>query len=256
MHGTESVECQGDGTWSGETPQCYPAIAVVIVVSVAFALELFCFGAYYIKVTMNKPPPLHSTTFIPDDTLGKFTSEAVWGVLDEEEDDGSEKRPKKVFRHVLLCTCCRLADTWHSVGLVPYFAGVWLPQVALPCLPCIAAYLRGQIRARFLIKGSLARDVMLWIFCIPCVATQEAKHVDHMCDVAEEEAEVMRRAEERKLDRERRYKEAKEAEQAAGGGIASKIGKDGDGAKSLALRTHNDMIRNGSISVMDIIDAI
>merc|ERR1719218_71719 len=99
----------------------------------------------------------------------------------------------------------------------------------LPCLPCIATFIRMQIRQRFQIKGALTRDLMLWTCCIPCVATQEAKHVDHMCDVAQLEAEVMRRAEERKKEKERKIREQLEAKNnttGIGGLQVAKLGKD------------------------------
>merc|ERR1712100_291266 len=159
--------------------------------------------------------------------MGKFTTHEIHGIRDEEEDDGSEKRPKKVLMHVLLAPCCRLADTWHSVGQVNYFIGVWIPQLCCPLLPCIAAYFRNQMRRRFLVKGSITRDLFLWICCIPCVATQEAKHVDHMCDIAEEEAEVMRRSEERKKEKEKRIREEIEAKNAAPEYAASRKGEKG-----------------------------
>lgn len=213
--GSQKLECGEDGAWSGEPPQCVPLIAIIVLVTAIGLLELLAFTIYYLRIVVKKPPPLESKTFIPEDQLGKFTSHAIWGINDEEEEDGSTKNPKKVFRHVVLCPCCRIADTWQSAGFVPYFVGVWIPQLLCPILPCIATYFRFQMHSRFSIKGFSARDFFYWICCIPCVATQEAKYVDHLCDAAEEEAEVMKRAEERKAERDRKHAELKAGEHGA-----------------------------------------
>jgi len=231
MVGGNKQSCLPDGTWSGDIPTCWPAIALVILITSVFTLELICFATYYVMVTRNKPPQLQSTTFLPDDCLGKFSSHDIYGVREVIEDEGSTNAQQNVFRHVLFCPCCRLADTWQSMGLLPYFAGVWVPQLCLPFLPCIGAYFRGQMRQRFQIQhgSSMTKDLMLWIFCCPCVATQEAKHVDHICDVAEEEAEVMRRAEERKKEKDKKIRDQIAAKHAVGGVGALAVGKgEGD----------------------------
>jgi Cys-rich protein (TIGR01571 family) len=262
MWGSGSQECQPDGTWAEDIPQCWPALVLVVFVSSLVACEVVCFGTYYFFVLQTKPPPLQHTTFIPDDALGKFTSHEIYGIRDEEEDDGATTRPKRVFLHVVFCLCCRIADTWHSVGQVSYFVGVWLPQLLCPLLPCIATYFRVQMRRRFQIKGSIHRDLCLWIFCIPCVATQEAKHVDHMCDLAEEEAEVMKRAEERKKEKERKIREQIEAKNNAGGVDGRKVGKAQDDQLKHAdkLAKHADKQKHPTFmlakSVMDMVESV
>merc|ERR1712187_844671 len=66
------------------------------------------------------------------------------------------------------------------------------------CLPCLGAYFRAQIRERFSIDGRFYADLIHWICCCPCVATQEAKHLDFMCMLAEEERVVQEQEAERK----------------------------------------------------------
>jgi len=267
MVGADKQSCQPDGTWPEETPVCWPAIALVILIASIFTLELIAFGLYYFFVVMKKPTPLVASTYIPDDALGSFTTHHIYGVNEAEEDDGNSTRSKKVFQHVVFCFCCRVADTWNSVGLVPYFVGVWIPQMCFPCLPCVATYVRFEMKSRFRIKGSLWMDLWLWTCCMCCVATQEAKHVDHMCDVAEEEAVVMQKAEERKKEKERKIKEqiAEKSSSSAGaashtagkpGAGAEKVGKeheDGEkkGHEDKHHHTHPDFIRPKS--VMDIL---
>merc|ERR1712046_182541 len=58
MVGANSQSCQEDGVWPENVPTCWPAIALVILVSGTFALELICFGTYYFQVVRSKPPPL------------------------------------------------------------------------------------------------------------------------------------------------------------------------------------------------------
>lgn len=271
--GADRQSCRVDGTWPEEIPTCWAAIALVVLISGSFTIELVAFGTYYYMVVRHKPPPLASTTFLPDDELYKFNSHEIYGVRDVPEDDGSETPPPNYLMHALLFPCCRIADTWHAVGQVHYFVGVWVVQLCCPFLPCIGTFFRGQMRQRFQIKGACSRDFLLWIFCIPCVVTQEAKHVDHMCDVAEEEAEVMRRAEERKQEKERRIRDEIEAKNAGltpdthfgekkerkdgkgkPGQAAQKVGKQHQGEDENKNKTHETFIVVKS--VMDMVDSV
>lgn len=226
MVGASKQSCLPDGTWPESAPDCWPAIMLVCIFAGVFSLELIAFGTYYYFIVMRKPAPLQSSTYLPDEHLGSFTTDDIYGVNQADADDGATTRPKRVLLHILFCFCCRVADTWQSVGQMQFFVGVWGPQCGILCLPCFATYVRGQIRQRFQIKGHWTRDLWLWTCCIPCVATQEAKHVDHMCDVAEEEAVVMKAAEDRKKEKERKIRE-QIAEKAAD------AGHHGTGAKAV-----------------------
>lgn len=269
MAGVDKQVCQPDGSWPETIPTCWPAIALVILIASIFTLELICFAGYYLVILRRTSPPLQSTTFIPDDSVGKFTSHELWGIAEKpEEDDISDKKKPNLFLHVLMCPCCRIAHTWHSVGKLNYFVGSWLPQLCCPFLPCIAAYLRKDMRKRFSIKGSIAYDVFLWICCIPCVATQEAKHVDHICAIAEEEALVMKQSEERKVEKEHRIRAQIEAKNAGAGGgtgilAGTKLGKDKDANEAdnkAAMKQAAEMRKHPTFvtaeSVMDVLDRL
>merc|ERR1712187_787816 len=96
---------------------------------------------------------------------------------------------------------------WRAVLELPYYIGALLPQVCLPLTPCIGAFFRGYIRARFKIPSkSWTFDVLVWICCLPCAAIQEAKHADEMAKIAYEEELAMQKDLERKQAREAQQK--------------------------------------------------
>jgi len=234
LGGSGQQECLSDGTWSGGAPRCWAAIEIVILATAVVALEVAAAALYYYFVVKSKPPPLEARTFIPEEYLGKWSTHEIWGIrekLTEEEAEGDAEKPKSLLLPVLLCPCCRIAETWRSAGEIPYKVGVWLAQCLLPVLPCLAGFFRLQMRKRFNIKGSILRDVFLWTCCIPCIIHQEAKHVDTLCDLAAEEAEVMRQNEQRRRDREQAAQHALDAAKLSHGGRsegATKIGHTSD----------------------------
>ena len=57
--------------------------------------------------------------------------------------------------------------------------GKILPYLQSCCLFCIGASInRGLIRDRYSIDGSFLKDCLIWIFCVPCAATQEFREVN------------------------------------------------------------------------------
>jgi len=106
--------------------------------------------------------------------------------------------PNRTLNWFMCCPCCRLADTWHGAGQLPYHFGILLTQLLFPFLPCVGAYFRGAIRGRFSIRASRLSDLVTWLLCMPLAASQEAKHIDMLCAIASEEQETMRRDELRK----------------------------------------------------------
>ena len=57
--------------------------------------------------------------------------------------------------------------------------GVLTPFCLSCCFLCVGASInRGQIRDRYHIDGSFLKDCLIWIFCIPCAATQEFREVN------------------------------------------------------------------------------
>lgn len=208
MGGSDKQECLESGEWDGGKPQCWPAIAPVILVVTILGIEVSACAVYYVMVVRKKPPPLEDSTFIPEDQMGKWLTHEIHGIKEPVEEE--EEDPVNYLLHVTVCPCCRISETWYSAGQVPFFVGAWIPHLLCPFMPCIGAYFRWQMRSRLMIKGSHMRDCLLWLFCVPCVATQEAKQIDKMCDVAAEEAEVMRQAAMRKQEREDKLREARE----------------------------------------------
>lgn len=86
---------------------------------------------------------------------------------------------------VICCTLCRIADTWHTLGTMPWatYWRVLLAYVLLPCLwPCLNMYGRHQIRLFFGIELQPHRDCCIHgcccCCCTPCALCQEARVVD------------------------------------------------------------------------------
>lgn len=93
---------------------------------------------------------------------------------------------------LILCLPARLADTWDSVGLMPYWKGVqrawcccflYLVGCA-PCSACLAGRERSEMRDFFgfgdRVKGNLeTSDFCCYLCCPVCCVMQEAVHVDN-----------------------------------------------------------------------------
>mmetsp|Transcript_37849 Transcript_37849/g.68408 ORF Transcript_37849/g.68408 Transcript_37849/m.68408 type:complete len:628 (-) Transcript_37849:73-1956(-) len=83
------------------------------------------------------------------------------------------------------CPLCRVADTWHTIGL-PEWQSYWKifwSYVACPfCWPCLNFYGRYRVRKAFKIPLEPHRDFLVHCvcccLCTPCAHVQEARLVD------------------------------------------------------------------------------
>jgi len=84
-----------------------------------------------------------------------------------------------------MCPCCRIADSWHTVG-VPEWQTYWkvfTAYILCPCLwPCLNFYGRYRIRKAFRLNLEPHRDFIAHCICCcccsPCAHMQEARLVD------------------------------------------------------------------------------
>eukprot|EP00930_Biecheleria_cincta_P086373 TRINITY_DN7567_c0_g1_i2.p1 TRINITY_DN7567_c0_g1~~TRINITY_DN7567_c0_g1_i2.p1 ORF type:complete len:471 (-),score=65.47 TRINITY_DN7567_c0_g1_i2:292-1704(-) len=198
MDGEDKSVCGIDGTWSQQAPRCWAALELIAFITASFLLIFFWGFGYYRYVVLKKPPALESATFIPNDSLGNWTTP----LMDECMHD------QKPILQCLFCPCCRVADTWSQAGLLPYQFGVILQQMCCLCMPCVGAFFRQKLRRRFVIRReSSTTDFITWTFCPCCAVVQEAKHVDSLCVVAFEEEIAKIAAEKRKKEDEERQAE-------------------------------------------------
>jgi len=189
--GISKTRCLEDGTWYRAAQRCWSLLEIFIATAVFTSAQVGALSYYYFRVMGRRAPALHKTSYISDESLGRWTTDMF---------QGFHQRPRRILFTVLFCPCMRLADTWHSAGLLKYYFGIWIPQCFFPVLPCVGAYFRGNIRDRFQIQGTCFHDLLLWTCCCPCSATQEAKHVDEMCALAEEERIVQESEQRRKRE--------------------------------------------------------
>jgi len=85
----------------------------------------------------------------------------------------------------MVCPCCRVADTWHTLGVpasFTYWRTFWLYAMC-PCIwPCLNFWGRNRIRKLFSLPKEPHRDFMVHLccccFCAPCAIMQEARTVD------------------------------------------------------------------------------
>lgn len=131
--------------------------------------------------------------------------------------------PNYTFLTFICCPCCRVADTWRGLGQVPFKVGAPLLHFLLPLLPCIGAFVRGNLRHRLGIPGTRFSDLTAWLCCLPCAAVQEAKTADIICQICEEEAMAMRQDQERR--REILESQHKAAYEAGSPKRAAKVGR-------------------------------
>eukprot|EP00746_Dinoflagellata_sp_MGD_P023698 gnl/MRDRNA2_/MRDRNA2_155584_c0_seq1.p1 gnl/MRDRNA2_/MRDRNA2_155584_c0~~gnl/MRDRNA2_/MRDRNA2_155584_c0_seq1.p1 ORF type:complete len:453 (+),score=68.82 gnl/MRDRNA2_/MRDRNA2_155584_c0_seq1:78-1436(+) len=184
LGGDEVRECQQDGAWTGEEPRCWAPFELVSIAAGCLGFEFLIVLTYFLLVISRKPPRLNATTFIPPEHLGKWTSDAMSNFQDEQD----------MLCCVACCPICRIADTWHTAGLLFYPWGVILNSFIV-CIPCMGMIFRRMIRDRFGIRDHWYNDVVMWCCFLPCAAAQEAKHVDTMVTIADEEVDVQRQSE-------------------------------------------------------------
>eukprot|EP00927_Polykrikos_kofoidii_P016070 TRINITY_DN17208_c0_g1_i1.p1 TRINITY_DN17208_c0_g1~~TRINITY_DN17208_c0_g1_i1.p1 ORF type:complete len:506 (+),score=63.09 TRINITY_DN17208_c0_g1_i1:174-1691(+) len=214
--GTKRSRCLADGSWTAQNANCWSLLELMIVASALFALELSGLTLYYYRVMLPRAPPMHMNSPLPEEFQRTWLFEI------------RESVQPKIPILVVCCPCMRLADTWHGAGLLPYYFGVWVVQLLLPIVPCIGAFFRIVIRHRFGIPGRVANDFCVWLFCCPFAATQEARHVDRMCILTEEERICQHNEKERKQNREQKLEQQVETvreKQQSGAFIPARIGR-------------------------------
>jgi len=98
---------------------------------------------------------------------------------------------KLFFLSLIILLPVRLADTWHKMGLLPYWTGIrhslcccflYLGGCGC-CGACIAAQMRSEMKDFFAMgddkKGNIEYADWCYYVCCPlCCVVQEAKHVD------------------------------------------------------------------------------
>lgn len=181
LGGSQTEVCFEDGSWSGSgAPRCWALMEIIIAGAALVVLWLFIVGIYVCVEYSQKPPVLQATTFLGYDTSGTWSSAAF-------ADFRSDPRTVAL---VVCCPLCRIADTWHGAGQVQFRYGLTCTHCCCCLLPMLGACQRTNLRDRFRIKGSKLKDTILWLLCCLCAAVQEAKHVDLMRKVAEDERMV------------------------------------------------------------------
>jgi len=183
MAGARTLQCLPDGSWQGEPPTCYAMLQLIVILSVVLVVDAAAFIGYYYCVILRRAPPLQPGTFIPEESMYRWSHELLADVKDD---------PKLTCLQFLFCPCCRVADTWRSMGQLPFSYGAPLLHLFLPLLPCLGTYFRQTTRARLNIRGSRLGDFVVWLCCCPCAAVQEARVADVLVVVCAEEAEAMR----------------------------------------------------------------
>jgi len=96
---------------------------------------------------------------------------------------------------LFLCLPARVADTWDSIGFMPYWTGVQKTVCCCAmylcgccvCAACIPAKQRSDMRDFFemgdKVKGNIERrDYCQYLFCPLCCIIQEAMHTDAALD--------------------------------------------------------------------------
>lgn len=72
------------------------------------------------------------------------------------------------------CCCIQAVAVDRAQG-----KGLLSAYVLSCCLFCIGASInRGLMRDRYNVDGSFLKDCLIWIFCVPCAATQELREVN------------------------------------------------------------------------------
>jgi len=86
---------------------------------------------------------------------------------------------------LLCCPLCRIADTWHSMGMpawLDYWKVFFLYSFCPCCWPCLNFYGRLRVRRLFEIPKEPHRDCIIHLCCCccctPCGLCQEARLVD------------------------------------------------------------------------------
>jgi len=194
LGGSSTQQCLEDGSWPAASKRCWSLMEMIIAVTAFGTFEFVAFALYFYFVVSRKPGPLTVSSFIADENLGHWSTELGQGIEDKEG--------RAPLLWCLFCPCCRLAETWRGMGLVAFQLGGLIPQVCIAFLPCIGAWLRGNMRIRFNIEGTRSRDFLTWLCCMPCAAAQEARMQELMCELAAMEQAAMHADEERKRMRE------------------------------------------------------
>lgn len=192
--GKAKEQCLSEGQWSGQASQCVSMFQAFILVAIFIFIETIAFGIYYLCVVSHRAPPLHGKSAIPEESQHHWNSDLVRGFF-------SQPRMPAVLS--CFCPCIRLAHTWHGSGVMKYHFGVWVTQCICVCMPCVGGFMRNAFRDRVSIyTESIVDDFAVWFFCWPCAATQEARHVDAMTELAEDERIVQEREAERRKNKE------------------------------------------------------
>jgi len=200
LGGSTALQCQVDGSWSGEVPRCWPMLYIIILVSAVVLVDIMAFMFYYWFVVIRKAPALSAKSFLPEEYRGSWSHSIIKDVRND---------PKRTMLWFLFCPCCRVAETWRGAGELPFHIGAPLVHLFFPLLPCLGAFYRVSMRTRFGIHNSRSRDFLMWCCCLPCTASQEAKHVDAMCEVSQQELEASHEEEKRKREESARLEAAK-----------------------------------------------
>lgn len=187
LTGLRTFSCGTDGTWGGSPPRCWAILEVSIFIAVVLVLDVAAFMGYYFCVITRKASPIEGMSYIPEENMGEWSQDLFGACTDPKA-----RTQQHALLQFFLCPCCRVADTWHGMGQLPFAWGAPLLHLFFPLLPCLGALVRGSMRDRLHIRATRMADLFVWVFCIPCVAVQEARTSDAVCTTCAEEIEAMK----------------------------------------------------------------